>query len=78
MMRHSFKQYGPGQSPSLAPSEMPTPAGGCLPGWVGGLCGAVELCGGGMAWAIQLLCWLESWLSRLAGWLAVQRCSLLS
>ncbi len=27
MMRHSFRQYGPGQSPSLAPSEAPTPAG---------------------------------------------------
>jgi hypothetical protein len=28
MMRHSFRQYGPGQSPSLAPSELATPAGG--------------------------------------------------
>ena len=27
MMRHSYRQYGPGQSPSLAPSELPTPAG---------------------------------------------------
>ena len=27
MMRHSFRQYGAGQSPSLAPSELPTPAG---------------------------------------------------
>lgn len=28
MMRHSFRQYGEGQSPSLAPSELATPAGG--------------------------------------------------
>lgn len=27
MMRHSFRQYGEGQSPSLAPSELATPAG---------------------------------------------------
>lgn len=37
MMRHSFQQYGPGQSPSLAPSELPTPAGGAA--WTG--CGCL-------------------------------------
>jgi hypothetical protein len=49
MMRHSFKQYGPGQSPSLAPSEMPTPAGACLPACVARLSSCVG-CQPGQRW----------------------------